>query len=82
MPTWNFVLQLIDSVGNDEVRFAVTRLDPRGPRIRGPDGGIDHAGYTEADLRRTLIESYKLSETVVDALIQNAKAINATTVRD
>lgn len=72
-------MEIINRVGWEDPRFVVSLFDPSGPRIQGPDGGIDHAGYNEADLRRTLVESYALSDTAIDALLQNAKA---TTVRD
>jgi hypothetical protein len=62
-----------------EGRFAIWLFDPKGPHIRGPDGGKDYLGYVETDARSRLVEFYKLSEDAADFLIQGAKANNTTT---
>jgi hypothetical protein len=79
MPTWNVSVQSIGRIGTEEPRFVVMLFDPQGPHIRGPDGGKDHAGYIEADVRRVLAEDHGLPNAAIDSLIENAKSYSPTT---
>ena len=78
MPTWNVIVQSIGTVGAEEPRFVVMLFDPKGPHIKGPDGGKDHAGYTESEVRLALAENYSLSNAEIDSLIENTKSNNPT----
>ncbi len=59
--------------GHDEPRFAVWVFNVQMMIERGPDGGEDHKGYTESQLREVLAERH-VAQDDVDALIANAKA--------
>jgi hypothetical protein len=72
MPSWTPVVQCVRRRG-EEPRFIVTDFDPKGPYIRGPDGGNDHAGYTESEIRAVLAER-GLSDGAIESLIQRAAA--------
>ena len=74
MPNWHIVVQRLARKNGDEMRFVVWQFDPVTPGINGPDGGKEHRGYTEAELRQILAETYEQSETVINSLIQIAKS--------
>ena len=70
---WTVIVQ---TTGDN--RFAIWLFDPKGPHIRGPDGGEDQSGYLETDARTRLIEFYKLSKEAADLLIRSARDNNTT----
>jgi hypothetical protein len=57
MPSWNVVVQRLHPKNVGETRFVVWQFDPATPGIKGPDGGKEHKGYTEAELRNVLAET-------------------------
>jgi len=71
MPLWIPIVQRIQRSG-EEPRYSVTDFDPKGPHIRGPDGGKDHSGYTESGVRAVLAER-GFSEGEVQSLMHRAK---------
>ena len=72
MPSLTSIVHCIRRSG-EEPRYIVTDFDPKGPHIRGPYGGKDHAGYTEIEVRAVLAER-GLSDGAVESLMQSAKA--------
>ena len=74
MPNWNAVAQRVTPKSADEMRFVVWQFDPVTPGIKGPDGGKEHRGYTEIELRQILAEVYERPENVINSLIQIAKS--------
>jgi hypothetical protein len=72
MPSWTPIVQCIRRSG-EEPRFMVTDFDPKGPHIRGPRGGADHAGFTESEVRAELAE-HRFSDDEIKSLMQAATA--------
>jgi hypothetical protein len=75
MPNWNIVVQRLGaSTKPDEPRFVVWQLDPATPGIKGPDGGKEHKGYTETELRFVLANTYGRTEAAINSLIKIAQS--------
>jgi hypothetical protein len=76
MPSWQVVVQrLHPKTAGDETRFVVWQFDSATPGgIKGPDGGNEHRGYTEAELRTLLADIYERPEHVINSLIHIARS--------
>ena len=72
MPSWTTIVQCFRRNGK-VLRYFSIDFDPKGSHIRGPDGGKDHSGYTESEIRDVLA-GRGFAEREIQSLIDRANS--------
>ena len=73
MPDLQIVVKRLPKKDGDEQRYAVLEVDLQSDApLKRADKGERNEGYTEADLRRELGETYRQSKDEIEWLIRNA----------